>query len=112
MQITTRLKYHFFRDAFRSMDHPSVPPFLDSVPPFPSYMGRRELSPPGRYSNFGPSIRNFDAVGGPHSAFYPHEDGPPFMQRTFRPGVRPPMSERGPWGQVLLFLHGSLKLSL
>ncbi|XP_030472708.2 KH domain-containing protein HEN4-like [Syzygium oleosum] len=98
LQITSRLKFHFFRDVFPMIDRPSIPPFLDPAPPFPSFMGRRELSPPGMYSSFGPSTRKFDTLGGPRGAFYSHED-PPFMQRPFRPGLRPHIPERGPWGQ-------------
>lgn len=98
LQITSRLKFHFFRDVFPRADHPSIPPFLDAAPPFPSFMGRRELSPPGMFSSFGPSMRKFDALGGPRGAFYSHED-PPFLQRPFRPGLRPHIPERGPWGQ-------------
>ncbi|KAJ7965897.1 KH domain-containing protein [Quillaja saponaria] len=50
LQITTRLRHHFFRDAFPSIIYPSNPVFLDQLPPYPPYMGRRELSPPGIYS--------------------------------------------------------------
>ncbi|KAI3420749.1 uncharacterized protein J3R85_012447 [Psidium guajava] len=107
LQITSRLKFHFFRDAFPMIDHPSIPPFLDPAPPFPSFMGRRELSPPGMYPSFGPSMRKFDALGGPRGAFYPHED-PPFMQRPFRPGLRPHIPERGPWGQSHMESAGPL----
>ncbi|KAI3758435.1 hypothetical protein L6452_05997 [Arctium lappa] len=96
LQITTRLRNHFFRDAFPSMNHPSNPGFPDHGPPFPSYMGRRDLSPPGRYSSFN----RFDAGPPPHGAFHPHDDRPPFMNE--RPGFPHPMSERlpssAPWG--------------
>ena len=109
LQITTRLRNHFFRDAFPSMNHPSNSGFPDHGPPFPSYMGRRELSPPGRYSSFN----RFDAVPPPHGAFHPHDDRPPFMND--RPGFPHPMSERlpssTPWGpQVSLCLEDRLDL--
>ena len=105
MQITTRLRHHFFRDAFPSINYPSNPAFLDQVPPFPSYMGRRELSPPGMYSNLGPSFHKFDAVGGPppHGGFHPHDDRSPFMHNIHRLGAAPHLlSERKPWGPQVL----------
>ncbi|KAK9983100.1 hypothetical protein SO802_032625 [Lithocarpus litseifolius] len=101
LQITTRLRHHFFRDTFPSINYPSNPAFLDQVPPFPSYMGRRELSPPGMYSNLGPSFHKFDAVGGPppHGGFHPHDDRSPFMHNIHRLGAAPHLlSERKPWG--------------
>ncbi|KAL3505018.1 hypothetical protein ACH5RR_034859 [Cinchona calisaya] len=104
LQITTRLREHFFRDAFPSMRYPSNPAFVDQVPPFPPYMGRGEHSPPGIYSNLGPSFRNFDSVGGmpPPGGFHPLDERPPFMQNFRGPGFPPHMSERlpssGAWG--------------
>ncbi|KAK9270967.1 hypothetical protein L1049_026555 [Liquidambar formosana] len=104
LQITTRLRHHFFRDAFPSINHPSNPAFQDQVLPFPSFMGRRELSPPGMFSNLGPSFHKFDAVGGlpPHGGFYPHDDRAPFIHNIHRPGIPPHISERKPssaqWG--------------
>ncbi|XP_028777836.1 RNA-binding KH domain-containing protein RCF3 isoform X2 [Neltuma alba] len=99
LQITTRLRHHFFRDAYPSINYPSNPAFLDQLPPFPPYMGRRELSPPGMYSNLGPPFHKFDAIGAPppHGGF-PHDDRPPFMHNLPRPGVPPYLSERRPWG--------------
>ncbi|XP_044510998.1 RNA-binding KH domain-containing protein RCF3-like isoform X1 [Mangifera indica] len=99
LQITTRLRNHFFRDAFPSMNHPLNPTFLDHVPPFPSYVGRREHSPPGMYSNLGPSFPKFD-VGGPprHAGFHPHDDRSLFMHEARRPGLAPHIPERKPWG--------------
>lgn len=93
LQITTRLRNHFFRDVYPSIDHPSNPPFLDQ-PPFPPYMGRRELSPPFH------AFHSFDGMGGPppHGGFHPHDDRPPFMHNIHRPGMPPHMSERRPWG--------------
>jgi len=98
MHITTRLRDHFFRDAFPPMDHP----FPDQPPPFPSY-GGRDISPPGMYSNLGPPFHKFDAVGGmpPHGGFQPHDDRPPFMHNVHRPGMPHNILERNPsstWG--------------
>ncbi|XP_059453191.1 KH domain-containing protein HEN4-like [Corylus avellana] len=100
LQITTRLRHHFFRDAFPSINYSSNPSFLDQVSPFPSYMGRRELSPPGMYSNLGPSFHKFDAAGGPppHGGFLAHDDRSPFMHNIHRLGAPPFLSERKPWG--------------
>ncbi|KAK9070219.1 hypothetical protein SSX86_010619 [Deinandra increscens subsp. villosa] len=90
LQITTCLRNHYFRDAF--------PGFQDHGPSFPPpYMGRRDLSPPGRY----PSFNRFDAGGPPpHGGFHLHGDQPPFMHD--RPDFPHPMSERlpssVPWG--------------
>ncbi|KAF5469314.1 hypothetical protein F2P56_013398 [Juglans regia] len=100
LQITTRLRHHFFRDAFPSINYSSNPAFVDQVSPFPSYMGRRELSPPGMYSNLGPSFHKFDAVGGapPHGGFHLHDDRSPFMHNMHRLGGPPYISERKPWG--------------
>lgn len=108
MQITTRLRNHFFRDAFPSMNHPLNPTFLDHVPPFPSYVGRREHSPPGMYSNFGPSFPKFD-VGGPprHAGFHPHDDRSLFMHEVRRPGLAPHIPERKPWGAQVLNHYGT-----
>ncbi|CAK7347345.1 unnamed protein product [Dovyalis caffra] len=94
LQITTRLRHHFFRDLFPSMDHLSNPAFLNQVPPFPPYMGRRELSPPFH------SFPNFDGMVGapPHVGFLPHDDHPPFIHNIHRPGMPPHISERKPWG--------------
>ncbi|OMO57491.1 hypothetical protein COLO4_35360 [Corchorus olitorius] len=94
-QITTRLRQHFFRDAFPSINHPSNPAFLDQVPPFSSFMGRREFSPPG---GLGP-YHHFDAFGGPppRGGFHPHDD-PSFIRNIHRPGMPPHISERRPWG--------------
>lgn len=88
LQITTCLRNHYFRDAF--------PGFQDHGPPFPPFMGRRELSPPGRYSSFN----RFDVGPPPHGGFHPHDDRPPLMHD--RPDFHHPMPERfpssAPWG--------------
>ncbi|KAJ9560335.1 hypothetical protein OSB04_005495 [Centaurea solstitialis] len=97
LQITMRLRSHFFRDAFPSINHPPNAPFPDHGPPFPPYM-RREVSPPGRYSSFNP----------PHGGFHPHDDHPPFMHDHHRPGFSHHMPERlpasAPWGPQPCFL--------
>lgn len=97
MQITTRLRHHFFRDAFPSINH-HLNPFMDQGPPFPSFMGRRELSPPGLYPNFGP-FSKFDAAGGPpaRGGFHFPDDRSLLMHHLHRPGMAPHMSERKPW---------------
>lgn len=94
LHITTRLRHHFFRDAYPSINYPSNPAFLDQLPPFPPFMGRRELSPPGMYPNLGPSFHKF---GG-----FPHDDRPPFMHNFPTPGVPPYLTERRPWGPQVL----------
>ncbi|KAG6402617.1 hypothetical protein SASPL_134819 [Salvia splendens] len=104
MQITTRLKNHFFRDAFPPMVHHPNPAFMEQMPPFPSYVGRREFSPPGTFSNRGPPFNNFDGPGGrpPVGGFHPHDDRPHFAHDFPRSGIPPHMSERmppgAPWG--------------
>ncbi|KAK7311741.1 hypothetical protein RJT34_10064 [Clitoria ternatea] len=88
LQITTRLKHHFFRDAYPSANYPSNSPFLEQLPPFPPYLGRRGLSPPRMYSDLGPP---------PHTGF-PLDDRPPFVNNMHRPGIPPHISDRKPWG--------------
>ncbi|KDP41552.1 hypothetical protein JCGZ_15959 [Jatropha curcas] len=101
VQITTRLRNHFFRDVFPTIDHPSNSTFLDQVPPFPPYMGRRELSP--SFHGF----HNFDGMGGPppHTGFHPHDD--PFMHNIHRSGMPLHISERKPWGPQGLMEGGA-----
>ncbi|RDX79416.1 RNA-binding KH domain-containing protein RCF3, partial [Mucuna pruriens] len=89
LQITTRLKHHFFRDSYPSVNYHSNSPFLDQLPPFPPYLGRRGLSPPGIYSDLGPPP--------PHAGF-PLDDRPHFLNNIHRPGIPPHISERKPWG--------------
>ncbi|KAG8377422.1 hypothetical protein BUALT_Bualt08G0031300 [Buddleja alternifolia] len=97
LQITLRLKNHFFRDAFSHMDHPPNPAFMEQVPPFPSYMGRREFSPPGMYPNRGPPFNKFD--GPPGGGFHPHDDHPPFAHDFPRPwGPQGPTEGAGRMG--------------
>uniref|UniRef100_A0A2P2JPW7 K Homology domain-containing protein n=1 Tax=Rhizophora mucronata TaxID=61149 RepID=A0A2P2JPW7_RHIMU len=94
LQITTRLRHHFFRDIFPSIDHPPNPTFLDHVPPFPPYLGRRELSPPFH------AFHGFDAMGGPppHASFYSRDDHSPFTHNVHRPGMPSHLIDRKPWG--------------
>ncbi|XP_034677188.1 RNA-binding KH domain-containing protein RCF3-like [Vitis riparia] len=116
LQITTRLRHHHFRDAF-SVNHPSNPAFTDQVPPFPPYLARREFSPPGMYSNLGPSFHKFDAVGvlHPHGGFHPHDDRAPFMHSIHRLGIPPHIPERkpssAPWGHQGL-IEGGVPIGL
>ncbi|KAL6511623.1 hypothetical protein OROGR_021220 [Orobanche gracilis] len=104
LQITSRLKNHFFRDIFPHFGHPSNPAFLEQMPPlpFPSYMAKREFSPSGTFSNRGPQFNKFDRPGGlpPPGGFQSHEDHPLFGHDFPRPGVPPHLSERtaAPWG--------------
>ncbi|XP_043709304.1 KH domain-containing protein HEN4-like [Telopea speciosissima] len=102
LQITSRLKHHFFRDTFSSIHHLSHPAFPDQVPSFPSYVGRRELSP--QVPNLGPSFHKFEHVGGlpPHGRIHPHDERSAFVHNIHRPGIPPHSSERLPssasWG--------------
>lgn len=89
LQITTRLRNHYFRDAFPSADFPTNSGFLDQHSSFPPYLGRRGLSPPRMYSDLGPPP--------PHAGF-PLDDHPHFMNNMYRPGIPPHISERKPWG--------------
>ncbi|KAK4428723.1 RNA-binding KH domain-containing protein RCF3 [Sesamum alatum] len=105
LQITSRLRNHFFRDVFPPLGHPPNPAYLEQMPPpFPSYMGMREFSPSGTFSHRGPSFNKFDGPGGlpPVGGFHPHDDHPPFAHDFPRPGISPHMSERmssaAPWG--------------
>ncbi|KAL6493173.1 hypothetical protein OROGR_032932 [Orobanche gracilis] len=109
LQITSRLKYHFFRDIFPHFGHPSNPAFLEQMPPgpFPSYMARRDFLPSGTFSNHGPQFNKFDGPGGlpPPGGFQSHDDHPPFGHDFPRPGFPPHMSERtaaswGPQGPI------------
>lgn len=116
MQITSRLREHFFRDAFPSIIHPSNHAFPDQGHPFPSYMGRREFSPPGMFSSQGPPFHKFDGGLPPHGGFHPHDDHPPFMHNMHRPGFPPHIPERmrpsAPWGpQVTCLFINLLKLT-
>ena len=88
------------------MNYSSNSAFLDQPPLFPPYLGRRELSPPGMYSNLGLPFHKFDAHGAPppHRVI-PYDDHPSFMHNIRGPGVPPHISERKPWGtQVLDYL--------
>ncbi|KAL6012805.1 hypothetical protein ACLOJK_003294 [Asimina triloba] len=99
IQITSRLRHHLFRDKFPAMNHPPRSAFPDqgACPPV-SYLGRRDPSPPGIYSNLGPPFHKFDDVGGlPH-----HDERPAFVHGIHRHGLPPHTSERlpssMPWG--------------
>ncbi|KAL8144212.1 hypothetical protein V2J09_017244 [Rumex salicifolius] len=102
LQITTRLRHHFFRENFPSLNLPFDPLFPDSLhaPPF---MGRRERSPPGMFR--GPSFHHFDSVGGPpNGGFHPRDGHPPYMHDIHRPGM--PHMPEGPWGPHALLDGG------
>lgn len=115
MQITSRLRNHFFRDVFPPLGHPPNPGFMEPMapgPPFPPYMGGRDFSPSGTFSHRGPPFNNFDGPGGqpPGSGFHPRDDHPTFANDFPRPGFPPHMPERmtpaAPWGpQVIYFVN-------
>ncbi|XP_047327014.1 KH domain-containing protein HEN4-like [Impatiens glandulifera] len=86
LRITTRLRNNFFREGFSSNNHAG---FHDQAPPFPSYLGRREVSPPpGIYSNMGPHSKIFDSAGAlSHHGNYLSHDDRPFLHNVPRPRV-------------------------
>ncbi|KAL3617847.1 hypothetical protein CASFOL_038168 [Castilleja foliolosa] len=98
MQITSRLKHHFFRDVFPPFGRPTNPAFLEQMPPppFPPYMGRREFPSSETFPNQGPPFNKFDG----HDFPRPHDDRPHFFHDFPRPGMPPHMPERmaAPWG--------------
>ncbi|CAA0806819.1 RNA-binding KH domain-containing protein [Striga hermonthica] len=100
LQITSRLKSHFFRDLFPPFGQHSDPAFLDQGPPgpFPSYMGKREFSPTRAFPDRGPPFNKFEGPGG--LPFHPHADHVPFGHDFPRSRIPPHMSERAvePWG--------------
>ncbi|KAL9268585.1 KH domain-containing protein [Drosera capensis] len=96
LQITARLRHHFFRDVFPSMNIPRDPFIPDAqLTPFG---GRPEFSPPRMFQDLGPPFHQFDPVGGPspRGGFYPNDMRPSFMHDIHGPGF-PRGSER-PWG--------------
>lgn len=93
IQITTQLRHHLFRDKISGRNQIGRPPFNDQLPPFGSYMGRRESPPPRMLHNLPPPFLNYDSVG------RPHEDRPPFGP-MHGPGMAPHNFERflpPPW---------------
>ncbi|GAB2293707.1 hypothetical protein Dimus_027920 [Dionaea muscipula] len=98
LQITTRLRHHFFRDMFPSLNLPLDPAFPDLAARLPAFGGRREFSPPRVFRDFGPPFHQFDSVGGPPplGGFHTNDDLSPFMHDIHRPGF-PRIPER-PWG--------------
>ncbi|KAK4742629.1 hypothetical protein SAY87_000630 [Trapa incisa] len=92
LQITDRLKLNFFRDVFPSIEHPPNPALFDPVPPLPSFMRRREVSPHSKiFPNLGPSNHKFDPVGLPSGIHAPVRD-------IFRPHLPTHMPDRRSWG--------------
>ncbi|KAG0467838.1 hypothetical protein HPP92_017166 [Vanilla planifolia] len=67
LQITSRLRGHFFRDKASALNHP---PFFDQMPPFGSYGGRREPTPPRLYGGLPPFQKDARAHEG--RAAFPH----------------------------------------
>ncbi|KAI0503454.1 hypothetical protein KFK09_014388 [Dendrobium nobile] len=88
LQITARLRNHLFRDKASALNHPAHPAFLDQMPPFGSYMGRREPSPPRLYGGIPP----FQKDAGPRA----HEERSAFAHSIHGSGVSPLGSERAP----------------
>lgn len=92
LQITDRLKNHLFRQRLPAMNHAGRPTFFDQMPPFGTYIGRREPSPPRMFPNL-PPFQN-DLVG------RPHEERAAFAHAIHGPGA-PHGLERmppTPWG--------------
>lgn len=95
VQITTRLKHHYFRENFPALNLPYEPMFPEPPTHAPPFMGRREFSPPGGFR--GPPFHHFDSAGGPpNPGFHPRDGRPPFMHDMHRPG--PPHMPERPWG--------------
>ncbi|THU49898.1 hypothetical protein C4D60_Mb06t14400 [Musa balbisiana] len=61
LQITSRLKHHVFRDKLSAMNPNAPPAFIEQLPPYGMYMGRRESSPSRLYPNLPPFQK--DPVG-------------------------------------------------
>ncbi|URE08249.1 KH domain [Musa troglodytarum] len=61
LQITSRLKHHVFRDKLSAMNPNAPPAFIEQLPPYGLYMGRRESSPSRLYPNLPPFQK--DPVG-------------------------------------------------
>lgn len=93
LQITGKLKGLLFRDKVPAMDHAGHPAFFDRMPPFASFMGRREFSPPRMFPNLPPFQKDI--------IVHPHEERPAFAHPMHGPGVPPHGPERIPpaaWG--------------
>ncbi|KAJ0980378.1 hypothetical protein J5N97_008633 [Dioscorea zingiberensis] len=97
LQITTQLRHHLFRDKIPAMNQIGRPPFVDRIPPFGSYMGRRESSPPRLLHNLPPSFHNYDSMGRPHEdrpGFGPMH-GPGMAPHNFDRFLPPPWAPQG-----------------
>ncbi|MQM07852.1 hypothetical protein Taro_040701, partial [Colocasia esculenta] len=95
LQITSRLKHHIFSEKFPAMGHPGHTAFVDQGPQFPSFMGRRERSPHGLYSNALPPFSKFDPLG-----VHPHDERSGFPRTHYTSGFSTHSGERipsGPW---------------
>ncbi|KAJ6807334.1 KH domain-containing protein HEN4-like [Iris pallida] len=107
LQITGRLKIHLFRDKIPAMNHAGHPAFVDQMPPFGPFMGRREPSPPRMFANLPPFQREIGGrlhdersafVHALHSSGVPHgaERLPPAPWEGMREGAGSmPNSEYG-----------------
>ncbi|CAA7399432.1 unnamed protein product [Spirodela intermedia] len=92
LQITSRLKHNIFNEKYSS-GHPA---FVDQVPPFSPFMGRRDRSPPGPRSNFFQPFHKFDPIG-----VLPHDERSAFPRTHYTSGFPNHGGERIPsasWG--------------
>lgn len=97
LQITSRLKHNIFNEKYSS----GHPVFVDQVPPFSSFMGRRERSPPGPRSNFFQPFHKFDHIG-----VLPHDERSAFPRTHYTSGFSNHGGERIPsasWGAKVCF---------
>ncbi|XP_072994603.1 RNA-binding KH domain-containing protein RCF3-like isoform X1 [Typha latifolia] len=89
LQITTRLRHHFFRDKMPAVNPNMHPFFGEQVPPFGPYIGRQD-SPPRLFSHF-PSFPK-DSLG------RPFEERSAFAHPMHGSGVPHGMERMAPWG--------------
>ncbi|CAL9179147.1 unnamed protein product [Musa hybrid cultivar] len=103
LQITARLKLHVFRDKLPAMN-PNMPPaFVEQLPPYGLYMGRRESSPPRLHPYLPPFQK--DPVGHPfeeRSVFAHPVHGSGIPLGVERPASWPPQGMRDVGGPMLL----------
>ncbi|RWW84858.1 hypothetical protein BHE74_00006510 [Ensete ventricosum] len=95
LQITARLKLHVFRDKLPTMNRNIPPAFVEQLPPYGLYMGRRESSPPRLYPNMPPFQK--DHVGRPfeeRSVFAHPVHGSGIPLGIERPAPWPPQKKR------------------
>ncbi|WOL02206.1 KH domain-containing protein HEN4 [Canna indica] len=71
LQITFRLKHHIFRDKLPAIPN-MHPAFVDQLPPYGLYMGRRESSPSRLYPNLPPFHKDPVGRSFEERAAFPH----------------------------------------